>query len=186
MNAKFIQTGAFFFSLMLLILSCEHEGISEEDQLIAEILCKSADFLEKRYDMRLIGTDMGGPDGLNYLGMDFLVYRGELKKEEVRVILVGSVQTFLDFINQEEKLMLYTDNYPFELKNIAIRLFFYCEDGEDVIHPGIGCAFLDCSQLLSYETLDVNCHRVSVEKERFEDVVRIVEEIRDGERRVER
>jgi hypothetical protein len=173
---------------LLLGLSFSYEEISEEDKVIAEILCESADFLEKKYDMRLIGTGTGGSDELNYLGLTFLVYRGELKKEEIRVILVESVQNFLDFINQEKRLTLYTNNYPFKVENISIMIIFKCEDGEGVNHPGIGRALLERSGFLSYETLDIEnyCHRVSGEKESFEDALRIVEEGRGGERRAER
>jgi hypothetical protein len=164
--------------LILLSLSFCCEEVSEEERLIAEILCKSADFLEKKYDMRAIETIEGGPDGLNFLGLGFHVYK-ELKKEDIRIILVEASQYFLNSINKEYKLMPYMSNYPFTLNNIRISLVFKHKDGNDIDHPDIGMASISKHNFLIYKTSRGEyCDTVTTEKESFEDALKIVEESR--------
>ncbi|MDF2549906.1 MAG: hypothetical protein K0S07_973 [Chlamydiales bacterium] len=172
-----------FFQFLLAImpfmacLPCQSEPVDKKLVWVGEVLRESTDLLEKKYNLRAVGSGIGMPGGnLFFLGLSFDVYR-ELEKEEIRALLVESTQDFLKIINSKEELKLCMSDVPFTVKNIQVNLFFSHKNGVTLNHPAFGRASIDEPGILSYETLDVDdfLRTVTDEEETFEDAIKALE-----------
>ena len=91
---------------------------------VDHLLGKIARVLEKKYHVDPFGTSIAMPGGVvKKLGLDFQII-GPLSREEARKILIEISQKFLLFVNDDEAVRPFLVNYPFEIKNIDIGLFF--------------------------------------------------------------
>jgi hypothetical protein len=141
-----------------------------------EVLNESAIFLQAKYNVRFFGFGIDPVDEfVNMLELNFELDR-ELRKEEIRLILIEMAQDFLEIINSRKELAPYMINYPFTVKNIDIIICFNHEDGTPIDHPGIGIAAIEHCGILRYTTLDSKhyYHRVTREEEDFEEVLNLI------------
>ncbi|MDF2549820.1 MAG: hypothetical protein K0S07_887, partial [Chlamydiales bacterium] len=184
-----------FLLVIIPLMSCLTAETEEEKTLrnkqVADVLKESVEILEKKYEIRAIGSGIGMPGGnLSFLGLSFQVYR-ELEKEEIRFLLVNAAQDFLKVINRKKELTPCMTDIPFTVKNIGINLFFKEGNGKTLNHPAIGCASLEEPGILSYETLDVDdfLRTVTDEEESFEDAIKALENpapsVKNSRKRIE-
>ncbi len=97
--------------------------------------------------MKTIATNVSMPGGIvKLLGLDFQV-RGPLLREEIRKILIESVHDFLVYVNSDAAVRPYLENYPFEIKNVEITLFFIDAQGLELDDPYIGIAGISRGRL---------------------------------------
>jgi hypothetical protein len=123
-----------------------------------EITNKTATILSKRHNMNLLGTGGGLADCVNILSLSFQII-GPKEKEELREILVDSVETFLLFLNSNEELRPHLSHYPFTSQGIQIELFIMDPSNRPVKDPNISIASTH-GQSLIYMTIDSeNCHK---------------------------
>lgn len=133
-----------FFGNTLQIPRCE--------QVVNDLMSKSADFLSKKNKMRAVGITVSMPGGIvKSLGLEFDVV-GPLTKEGIRKILVDSSDKFLCAINQDVDVRPYLECYPFTREMVDIVLFFYDKDHVGLKHPHIGIASIR-GKKLHYKTL---------------------------------
>jgi len=132
--------------------------------------------LKKKYKINTIATNISMPGGIvKLLGLDFQV-QGPLSKEEIRKILIALVQDFLVSVNSNEKIKPYLENYPFEIKNIEITLFFIDSQRMELLDPNIGIAKVS-SGSLSYKILAKTNGILSIKslsKESYEEALQIL------------
>jgi hypothetical protein len=113
----------------------------KEEKLANQILAKLAKQLTSKYHLRVVGDSAAMPGGvINELGLIFDIYRA-LTKEEIREILVGCVEAFLQEINSNEEIRPHLKVFPFTAKNVSISLGIYQADRKEIYDPGISSAW---------------------------------------------
>jgi len=126
--------------------------ISENEKSVNNILYEIAYSFKKKYKLYPIATIVAMPGGIvKELGLDFQII-GPLSKDEIRRILINLAQEFLVFVNSDEAVRPYLENYPFEIKNIEITLFLKDSKGREIEDPHIGIAGISRGRL-DYEIL---------------------------------
>ena len=100
----------------------------EREKLSDKVIAKVAKQLKQ--DKNLLPCGSGGriSEGVKMLASNFF-YRKPITIEQGRELLISSVQEFIKAVNEEEHIKPYLKNYPFEAKNIAIRIFLQNPDG---------------------------------------------------------
>ena len=132
-----IIIGLMIFTLIGFTVIMPHEEIPQSEQAVNRLLGKIASYLQKKYNMCPIATNVAMPRGVvKLLGLDFQI-KGPLSKEELRKILINSVQDFLLFVNNNEDIQPYLENIPFEIKNINIIIFIVDSKGYGIENPHI-------------------------------------------------
>ncbi|HEV8052732.1 MAG TPA: hypothetical protein VGP47_09565 [Parachlamydiaceae bacterium] len=119
-----------------------------------EISAKVQKTLSDRYKMKILGVKSGLADCVNVLGLSFQI-QGPLSKEELRVVLVGSVEEFLTQINSNLELRPFLKNYPFTTNEITITIFIKDKNGQSLYHPDISLAYSSTGEI-SFNTVDKN------------------------------
>ncbi len=79
--------------------------------------------------------------------------RSELKKEELRMLLLDCARELLNQINSDESVQSAMVVYPFTEKNIDITIYNRNQNGTEVYDPGISTADISNS-ILMYRTVD--------------------------------
>lgn len=109
-------------------------------KMTAELQKKVMKSLAKKHQMEPSSVEYGMPEGVvSTLGAGFHIYR-PLSQEEIRLIVVDSVQTYIKAVNEEEALRPYLKNFPFTEKNVSIQLIIFQKDGNLTYHPEVGAA----------------------------------------------
>ncbi|PJD93785.1 MAG: hypothetical protein CK425_12410 [Parachlamydia sp.] len=123
------------------------ETINGNEEAVNDLLYRIAHSFEKKYKVNTIATNVAMPRGIvKLLGLDFQV-RGPLSKEEIRKILIALSQDFLVSVNSDEAIKPYLENYPFEIKNIEITLFFMDSRNIRLNDPYLGIAGISRGKL---------------------------------------
>ena len=106
-----------------------HESL-ERERLANGILSKVAAKLKHEY--RLIPCGSGGrtSNGVQMLGLSFF-YRTPMEIEDGRELLIALVEEFVAAVNEDVLIRPYLKDYPFEPKNVAIRIFLQNSDDFD-------------------------------------------------------
>jgi hypothetical protein len=177
------------FGLLLFVFSCKKSEKQREEEnfyrCFLPVIHQGSDLLKSKYGMQYIGFGIDAEEKfVNLLELSFTVNR-ELKKEEIRFSLVDMAYEFISVINSNEQISSYMENYPVDVSNIGIRIYFRHEDGTDIKHPGITMAALEDSGLI-YKTLGEQYGYKDTMGESFEDALKIVEESRGIERGAKR
>jgi hypothetical protein len=148
----------FFLSLgVVVFMGCnmsqhESENIPMSEQAVNSLMGKIARSFKQKYNMRACGLAVAMPRGVvKELGLDFRIY-GPLSRDEIRKVLVRSVQEFLLLVNSDEAVKPYLENYPFTFKNVDISLFLNGFNGNGLDDPHIGIAGISKGKL-DYEIL---------------------------------
>lgn len=148
--------------LFCLFLSCEssHDQLFENRpaaKAVEDLLYRTEQSFEKKYKIRTIGTNIGMPGNvIGILGLQFQML-GPRSKKEIRNLLINLAQEFRLFVNNDEAVRPYLKNYPFELENIQIILFFNDSKGYEIDNPNIGIAQISYGKLVYriMETTDI-------------------------------
>lgn len=87
--------------------------------------------LEKEKGLRCIGTGGRMMNDIQRMGMSFQLFH-EVDLIEARKILVYVIIEYLKLINENKNIRPYLHNYPFQPKNVEIRIWMQKPDGQDV------------------------------------------------------
>jgi hypothetical protein len=104
--------------------------ISEKEQLANQVIRQAFSQLRKEKDLEPFGEGGQMMHQIQMLALSFSYYK-PLDIEQAREMLIYVSTTFLDIINKNEKIRPYLDNYPFDLKNIEIRIVVRGGDKSD-------------------------------------------------------
>ncbi len=124
--------------------------------LVCILLCMGCDFINKPFetpnakvriarkvrkqvaeklkkDLSLYPSGSGGQmmNQIHMLALSFRYYQ-PVNIETARKLLVTAVTEFIDAVNANEEIRPYLQNYPFEAKNIEIRIFLQNLDGSPI------------------------------------------------------
>lgn len=117
------------FILAVSLHSCgNYQG---HEKIADQITAKTAKKLKLEKDLHLIGTGGGMLDHIRTMGMSF-EYFHEITIEEGRELLVYCVQTYLAEINSNERIRPSLEHYPFDYKDVDIRIFVRQPDRDQV------------------------------------------------------
>jgi hypothetical protein len=121
------------FNLLILVftVSCTQNNskISYEpnpslEARINEISDQVAQQLKREFDLQPCGFGGGTMNGVRMLALSF-DYCKPMHLEQARKVLIEAGSLFLKAINDDEIIRPNLVNFPFEPKNIEIRIFFY-------------------------------------------------------------
>ncbi len=95
---------------------------SPKSQLANEISKQVALQLKKEQDLYPCGFGGGMMNQIRMLALSFNYYK-PINIEQGRELLMAAGSLFLKTINEDERIRPYLDTYPFQPKNIEIRIF---------------------------------------------------------------
>jgi hypothetical protein len=157
----------------LILLGCsseikfqESQKISQKQKIVNQIRFKAAKFIEKEKGLKPCGTGAQMMYEVKMLALAF-VYNQPIDIQQGRELLVYTVETFVAMINQDERIHPYLYNYPFEPKNVEIRIFINNPDNSWV-DPGKLCIVSTIDGCCEYEIRDSKTGRLeTIFKETF-------------------
>ncbi len=180
-NKNFIKN-CFIFILAFVFHSCDRTMKTYSNQYIPpkyvvlaqEIRYEVAIRLAKKFQMVPIGEGGALCDCVKELFLAFNI-QGPLSKDELRNILVDSVEEFIVAVNSNEEIRPYLKVYPFTSQEIKIDLYVIDKHGEEIYDPDISVASARKGKL-SYKTTDRNdsFKTKSTVIESYEDALSIV------------
>ncbi len=169
MNTKYIVLIIF---LCLTVYACSNDN-DELDycQMAHRITNQTARKLEKEKKLHLIGTGGGMMYNVRMMAMKFYFYK-ELDLVTVRELMVYTINTYLNAINEDEEIRPYLCEFPFTVKNIEITIFPRKADNSD---PSPGNLYYVTSDdgILGYY-IEIEESRQLIHEETFAEAQRIV------------
>jgi hypothetical protein len=105
--------------------------------------------LEKEKGLILVGTGGEMMYDIQMMMMGFDFYQ-EVTIENARELLLFSVETYLNEINNSEEVRKYLHNYPFTEENVEIVVYFHKKNGHDVSGNNIAIAAARKGSLIYY------------------------------------
>ena len=161
-------------ALLLLIASCRKfphtYQISNDEKIADEIMKNVALDLKTKLNLYPCGTGGRMMDEIKMLALAFDYYH-PITIEQGRDLLVTSIDTFMKAVNDDERIRPYLANYPFEPKNIQIRIFLRNPDGSNP-GPGKFAIIKSINGTLEYEIEDPpNPLFTTIHKESYQEAV---------------
>jgi hypothetical protein len=123
---------SFLFGCSFFNSSSDYEKIADK------ITEKTAEKLQVEKHLCLIGTGGQMMDDIQMMAMSFNYYQ-EVEIEKARMLIVYAVHDYLLEINNNNKIRPYLHNYPFNSKNVEIRIFVYNSDRSELPPEKIYC-----------------------------------------------
>ncbi len=140
------------FTLLILLGGCITPPSSyipsEKEKLCNEVTRIAAKEIYNKTGLIPCGSGGGAMDQIRMLALSFN-YPYEVDITEGRKLLIAALETFMSVINEDERIRTYLINYPFEPKNIEIRIFLQKEDGSNVALDSL-CILGAIDGILSY------------------------------------
>lgn len=144
--------------------------VVQSNQITKEV----SDRISKRYNMKVIGVTAGLMNCVNALGLDFHI-QGPLSKEQLRIILVDSVEEFLTLLNEDERIRPFLKEYPFPADGIQIAIFVKDKERNSIYYPEITVASVYNGKLFyrSKEKDVISGYKLT-EEESYETALKLV------------
>lgn len=117
--------------IFVLLIACSGYKVSNYEKMADKITAKTAKKLEKERELILIGTGGGMMHNIRMMAMSF-VYKHEIDVDEGRTLLIAALGEYIEAVNTNEEIRPYLANYPFDPKNIEIRIFIHNPDNSNV------------------------------------------------------
>ena len=149
MRVKFLLIIFFFFS------SCSSQNGypgNERQKLVNEVRKKTAIQLHRQFNLHPCGTGAQMMHEIKMLALSFN-YNQEISLEQGRELLIAAVNEFVSTVNSTERIHPYLYNYPFEPRNVEVRIFLHNADRSD-LPMGKICVISAINGILEYEIED--------------------------------
>jgi hypothetical protein len=124
-------------------------SLSPKERVSDEILNKVIFDMQKKYDLYACGTGGEMMDEIRMLAISFFYYH-PIDIDEGRQLLISAIQHLVDEVNNNPEIRPYLANYPFQAKNIEIRVFICNPDGSN-INPGMLSVVSSINGVLKYK-----------------------------------
>lgn len=145
----------------------QQQKLPEKELAINALLNRISNSFKEKYKINVTSTNVSMPDGvIKLLGLDFQMI-GPRSKEEIRKILIELAQEFSIYVNSDDKIKPFLEDYPFEIKMVEITLFFIDLNHRGLTDPYISIAGISRGKL-DYWTL-VKSNGVLAIKSEFEE-----------------
>lgn len=170
-----------FTFVCIVVTACNQEPpLPESDRLVYKISGRIAEQLNSKYGLNLNGIGLSGSgdeEKIKSIKLNFSLTH-LVTKEEGRNLILKCIEEFLREINDFEEIRSYLVQFPFTYRNIGLRILFYSDATyEPTLDPNICCISL-IDGVINYKISDVQNRftNKSVEKESYEDALKIVKE----------
>ena len=167
----------FFIKTVMLTADTDltpYKGGYSKKELFADQVTKiTAEKLLHNKNLHLIGTGGCMMNEIENLTMKF-DYSKEVDLTTARNLLIVSIQSYLDEINQNEQIRRYLKNYPFTPKNIEIGISIHNPDGSNVSKDKL--FYISAYDGILYYYLDGPYHtsRITSHQETYEEALKII------------
>lgn len=177
----------FILTLILIICSCENSIRRNLNQhvspqyvaLAGKIRYEVAKKLAKEFHMEPVGEGGSFYDCVRELFLAFEI-QGPLTKDQLRNILVYSVEECLSAVNNNEEIRPYLIVYPFTPQEIEIVLYVKGKRGGDIYDPDIGVASERQGKLEYMITDKTDTFKYKLtDTESYEDALKIVRPMKE-------
>lgn len=127
----------FYLLITVLVFSCNNYSKyskfkpPEYERISDHIVRNTAKKLKQTKDLRLIGTGGGMMYNVRMVAMSFS-FNHKINVNEGRDLVIACLNECLEAYNLNEEIRPYLANYPFEPKNIEIRIFIQNPDRSEV------------------------------------------------------
>ena len=164
-NSNSIDKIKFLF-LLLLLVGCSSVELEErmqnscKNRIADRVLRKATSEINQKTSLRPIGTAGQMMHEIEMLGLAFNCYE-DLTIEEGRNLLLFCVDALMKTVNENEEIRHYLKNYPFNEKNIEIRLFLQHPDGSKT-QPGELTVLVALKGKIEYEIRDPITKRLKI------------------------
>ena len=124
-----------------------------EEEIVHEILLNSEILIEKKYNIKTVGSGAAMPGGnIKKLTLSF-DSKSSYSKKDLRIMLIGCANELLNQINTNDKIQKYLVKRPFTIENVQLIIFNYNSEGRYVYDPEIFVAEI-LGGILTYQTKD--------------------------------
>jgi hypothetical protein len=163
-----------FFILFAIILGCPCENNcvcpGEKENLSNAIIQEVVNQLKNEYELIPCGTGGQSTDQIKTITLAFISNKS-LNIEKGREVLITAVESLVNEINANEAIRPYLSNYPFDSKNIEIRIFIHDRNVTD-FGPEKLYAISELQGVLQYQSRDPATKRPAIiYEETFEDAL---------------
>jgi hypothetical protein len=131
----------FLLLSVIFISGCEKPSLFDDydyeynkTRLANEITLKVAMQLKKEKSLHPCGIGGGAMDKIRMLYLAFDYYQ-ETEIEEARKLIIDAVDLFLNTVSEDERVRPYLVQFPFQLENIEMRIFFTNPNGSKIETP---------------------------------------------------
>lgn len=124
----------FILSLLFFVCGCGGDFFytsSEKERLSNEVIRKAAKQIREETGLIPCGTGGGALDQIRMLAISF-DYKNELDIDSSRKLLIAATEKFVSIVNSDEKIRSYLINYPFQVRNVEMRIFIQKKDGSNL------------------------------------------------------
>ncbi len=167
-----MQIKLILFFLLILLSSCFENQQHKSQQHACKMRNEVISILTKRHKMESTELSCGGMfDCVQDLSLTFEI-EGPKTKEELRRIMVDSLETFLKAINNDKQLRPYLIIYPFSIKQIYLTIFVRDKDQYYIWHPEIRRVSMHLNGI-TYITYDQEYNRTEF-VETYEEAKKII------------
>jgi hypothetical protein len=160
---------ALVLSLVLILcfaMSLQTYQPDRDEQLVNEIIAKTAKVIKKEYGLQPCGSGASMPGGpIRKINLCFDA-RSSYTKDQLRELLIKITEKMVSEVNGNEEVQKFLFERPFTEKNVQITIFNYDKDGNKLYDPDICGAQVSAEGLL-YLTKDIN-HQFNYKNE-FEE-----------------
>ena len=157
-----------YLIFILFCMGCDLTEYSLDERLANKITKQVAEKLKKDLDLYPCGSGGRMLDQIRVLSLSFRYYE-PVDIETARKLLVTAVTEFINAVNANEEIRPYLHNYPFEAKNIIIRIFLQNLDGSEP-RDGQLTVVAALEGVLDYDIRNPFTKRLeTIYKERFEE-----------------
>lgn len=142
----------WFFIVLLFFCGCGNAPYyvpSEKEEFCNKVTRIAAKQICNATGLVPCGSGGGAMDQVRMLALSFN-YGQEVNITEGRKLLISALDTFQAVINSDEEIRPYLIKYPFEPKNIEIRIFIQNPDGRPIGLDAL-CVISAIDGILEYE-----------------------------------
>jgi hypothetical protein len=120
---------------------------------IRKFMSKAGDKIGKKHQMNVFAVRTADPDGIvTKVGLKFQKV-GPLTHEQLRCVLVGSIEELLTAINSHPKITPQLDHHPFTVEDIEVVIFIIDDRGAGLSAPDLVIGNTRRNKLI-YSTMD--------------------------------
>jgi hypothetical protein len=167
----------FLVAIIFFLTSCSQNSLEDtcipnsKSQLANEISNRVALQLKKEQELYPCGFGSGMMNQIRMLALSFNYYN-PIDIEQARELLIAAGNLLLKTINENEQIRPYLDTYPFQPKNIEIRIFLKPLGSFDIEGKKLcGISMLD--GILEYEIHDPETKKLTtIYSETYEEAIK--------------
>lgn len=121
---NFVRTYAVLLTLAITLAACTHRPIRPQDKATGRISREYTDLIEKKFPS--LKCDSVGAAAMT--DVKKLIYgftsRQHLDPDAASRLVCECAEILLEMVNSDEKIRPYLSKYPFDSKNIGVRIAF--------------------------------------------------------------